>query len=124
MQIVGGHDANSPYFDGTAFANPATGTLGTTGRNILIGPGLFSMDENVSRTFAFKEGRIKFQIVGEAFNLTNTPSFNTPGSNGTTNFANPTLNAAGQISSYGNYSVITSTLSTQRQLQISAYLRF
>ncbi|MBZ5577232.1 MAG: TonB-dependent receptor [Acidobacteriia bacterium] len=124
VQIMSGHDANSPYFDGTAFANPATGTLGTTGRNILRGPGLFNMDENVSRTFSFKDGRIKFQIVGEAFNLTNTASFNTPGSSGTTTFANPTLNAAGQITSYGNFSVITSTLSTQRQLQVSAYLRF
>jgi hypothetical protein len=124
VQILGGHDANSPYFDGTAFTNPATGTLGTTGRNILRGPGLFNMDENVSRTFSFKDGRIRFQLVGEAFNLTNTPSFNTPGSSGTTNFAVPTPNPDGSIKSYGGYSVITGTLSNARQLQVSAYLRF
>jgi hypothetical protein len=123
VKILGGHDANSPYFDGTAFANPAVGTLGNTGRNILRGPGYFNIDENVSRTFSFKEGRIKFQLVGEAFNLTNTPSFNTPGSSGTTTFANQTTNANGSTN-YGNFSVITSTLSNQRQLQISAYLRF
>jgi hypothetical protein len=124
VQILGGHDANSPYFDGTAFANPAVGTLGTTGRNLLIGPGFFNMDENVSRTFSFKEGKIKFQLVGEAFNLTNTPSFNTPGSSGTTNFASPTLNSDGSVKSYGNFSVITSTVSNARQLQVSGYLRF
>ena len=123
VQILGGTDANSPYFTGASFINPATGTLGTTGKNILRGPGLFNMDENVSRTFSFKEDRIKFQIVGEAFNLTNTPSFQAPG-NGTTTFANPTLNSSGQVTSYGNYSVITGTISTQRQLQVSAYLRF
>ena len=124
VQILGGHDANSPYFNGAAFANPAVGTLGSTGRNILIGPGLFNMDENVSRTFSFKDGKLKLQLVGEAFNLTNTPSFNTPGSSGTTNFATPTLNADGSVKSYGNFSVITTTLSSARQLQVSAYLRF
>jgi hypothetical protein len=123
VAILGGHDANSPYFDGTAFTNPAVGTLGTTGRNILIGPGFFNMDANVSRTFSFKEGKIKFQLVGEAFNLTNTPSFGLPGG-GLTNFANPTLNANGSVKSYGNYSVITSTVSNARQLQVSGYLRF
>ena len=125
VAIYGGHDANSPYFDGTAFTNPAVGTLGTTGRNILRGPGFFNMDMNVSRTFSFlKEGRLKLQIVGEAFNLTNTPSFATPGSSAVTTFANPTRNVAGQITSYGNYSVITSTVSNARQLQVSGYIRF
>jgi hypothetical protein len=121
---LGGHDANSPYFDGTAFTNPAASTLGTTGRNLLRGPGFFNMDENVSRTFSFKEGRIKLQLAGEAFNLTNTPSFSTPGSNATTNFAAPTLNPDGSVKSYGNYSVITGTISNARQLQVSGYLRF
>src|SRR5215831_14574207 len=33
VQIVGGHDANTPYFNGSAFANPANGVLGSTGKN-------------------------------------------------------------------------------------------
>ncbi|HEY2014199.1 MAG TPA: TonB-dependent receptor, partial [Bryobacteraceae bacterium] len=77
VAIFGGHDANTPYFDGTAFANPPTGVLGSTGRNILRGPGFFTMNQNISRIFTFKE-RIKFQLVGEAFNLTNTPVFANP----------------------------------------------
>ena len=56
VQILGGHDPNTPYFDGTAFTNPPAGTLGTTGRNLLRGPGFFNIDENVSRNFSFKEG--------------------------------------------------------------------
>jgi len=123
VAILGGHDANTPYFDGTAFTNPAVGTLGTTGRNILRGPGLFNMDQNVSRTFAFKEGRIKLQIVGEAFNLTNTPTFQNP-NNGNSVFAVPTLNPDGSVKSYGNYSVITNTVSNPRQLQVGGYVRF
>jgi hypothetical protein len=124
VKILGGHDANDPYFDGTAFTNPPAGTLGTTGKNLLRGPGFFNIDENVSRTFSFKEGRIKLQVVGEAFNLTNTPSFSTPGSNAVTTFATPTPNPDGSVKSYGNYSVITGTISNARQLQVSGYLRF
>ena len=120
VKILGGHDPNTPYFDGTAFTNPAVGTLGTTGRDLLRGPGLFNMDENISRTFSFKEGRIKFQLRGEAFNLTNTPTFSVPNAT----FAAPTLNSDGSVKSYGNYSVITGTASTARQLQVGARLSF
>jgi hypothetical protein len=119
VQILGGHDPNTPYFSGASFANPPAGTLGSTGRNLLRGPGFFNIDENVSRTFTIKE-KIKLQLVGEAFNLTNTPSFSTPNAT----FANPTLNADGSVRSYGNYSVITGTVSSARQLQVGAYLRF
>jgi hypothetical protein len=118
VKILGGHDANSPYFDGTAFANPATGVLGSTGRNILTGPGLFNLDQNISRIFSFKEGKVTLQLRGEGFNITNTPTFANPNttccwltkSDGTTN--------------YNNFAVITSTTSTQRQLQVGGYLRF
>jgi hypothetical protein len=120
VAILGGHDPNTPYFDGTAFTNPPAGTLGTTGRNILHGPGFFNIDENVSRTFSFKEGRLKLQLVGEAFNITNTPSFSTPNAT----FATPTFNTDGSVKSYGNYSVISGTVSTARQLQVGGYLRF
>ena len=120
VAILGGHDANSPYFDGTAFTNPPVGTLGSTGRNLLRGPGFFNMDQNVSRTFSFKEGHLKLQIVGEAFNLTNTPSFAVPNAT----FAAPTLNPDGSVKSYGNFSVITSTVSTARQMQVGGYIRF
>ncbi len=120
VAILGGHDANTPYFDGTAFANPAVGTLGSTGRDLLRGPGFFNMDESVSRTFSFKEGRVKLQLAGEAFNLTNTPSFSVPNAT----FATPTFNTDGSVKSFGNYSVITSTVSTARQLQVSGYIRF
>ena len=120
VQIIGGHDPNTPYFDGTAFTNPAAGTLGSTGRDLLRGPGFFNIDENISRTFTFKSEKIKLQFVGEAFNLTNTASFSTPNAT----FAAPTLNTDGSVKSYGNYSVISSTVSSARQLQVGAYLRF
>ena len=124
VQILGGHDPNSPYFDGTAFAPITTARLGSTGRNLLFGPGVFTMNQSISRTFTFKEGKIKLEFLGEAFNLTNTPNFSNPG--GT--FAAPTLNPDNSVKSYGNYSVISSVLTTQgvgpRQLQVGGVIRF
>jgi hypothetical protein len=120
VKILGGHDAQDPYFDGTAFANPTCVCLGTTGRDILRGPGVFNINQSVSRTFSLKEGKVRLQLVGEAFNLTNTPSFSNPGAT----FTTPTVNAAGAITSYGGYSTISSTTSQARQLQVGGYLRF
>jgi len=119
VQILGGHDANTPYFDGTAFGPITTARLGSTGRNILRGPGVFNMNQNISRTFTIKE-KIKLQFLGEAFNLTNTPSFSNPGAT----WASPTLNTDGSVKSYANYSVITNTTSQARVLQVGARLSF
>jgi hypothetical protein len=78
VKILGGHDANDPYFDGSAFINPPAGVLGTTGRDTLIGPGYFQLNADIVRTFAFKNEKIKFELRGEAFNLTNTVVFSNP----------------------------------------------
>ncbi len=119
VKILGGHDANTPYFDGSAFVNPPTGVLGTTGRNLLIGPGYFQMNANITRTFGFKNEKIKFQLVGEAYNLTNTVVFNNP---------NTTCcwitNASTGAINYNNFAVITGTASTQRYIEVGGYLRF
>jgi hypothetical protein len=119
VKILGGHDSYTPYFDVTAFAQPTGPRLGTTGRNILRGPGFFNMDQSVSRTFAFKEGKVRLQLAGEAYNLTNTPSFAVPASS----FTPTTTSSTGAIN-YNNFGVITGTVSNARQLQVGAYLRF
>ncbi len=119
VQILGGHDPNTPYFDGSAFANPPNGALGTTGRNILRGPGLFNLNGSISRTFAFKEDKLKFQLVGEAFNLTNTVTFSNPNSTccWVTNATTGAIN-------YNGFGVIIGTVSNPRYLQVGGYLRF
>jgi hypothetical protein len=119
VQILGGHDPNTPYFDGSAFANPAGGVLGSTGRDLLRGPGLFAMNASVSRIFAFKEDKIKFQLVGEAFNLTNTVVFSNP--NTTCCYV---TNAATGAVNYNGFAVINGTQSNPRYLQVGGYLRF
>jgi hypothetical protein len=51
--------------------------FGSSGRNILSGPGLFGLNLALSKTFKVTE-RIHAEIRGEAFNFTNTPQFSNP----------------------------------------------
>ncbi len=118
VQILGGHDPNHPYYDGSAFINPPVGTLGTTGRNILRGPGLFTMNQSITRSFPIKE-RMKFELVGEAFNLTNTVVFANPGG-----ACCWTTNASTGATNYNGFAVISNTQSQPRYFQVGGYLRF
>jgi hypothetical protein len=120
VQILGGHDANDPYFNGAAFANPPAGVLGSTGHYVggLFGPGFFQMNANVSRIFPFDEGKIKLQLQGEAYNLTNTVVFANPGGS-----CCWTTSASG-ATSYNGFGVISGTQSTPRYLVVAGYLRF
>jgi hypothetical protein len=65
------------WFDVTAFAVPAPYHFGNAGRNILTGPGLFSLDMAVSRRFPIRE-RASVSIDVEAFNLLNHANFDLP----------------------------------------------
>ncbi|MBL8220175.1 MAG: TonB-dependent receptor [Bryobacterales bacterium] len=65
------------WFDPTAFAQPASGTFGNLGRNILSGPGFANLDASIFRTFTITE-RFKAQFRAEAVNFSNTPHFNNP----------------------------------------------
>ena len=119
VAIFGGHDGSHPYYDGSAFANPPNGTLGSTGRNLLRGPGLFSINQSASRLFKFKEGRIMFDLRGEAFNLTNTVVFSSPGGS-----CCWTTNATTGATNLNGFAVISGTVSQPRYLQVGGYLRF
>jgi hypothetical protein len=125
VAIYGGNDGNHPYFDGSAFANPPNGVLGTTGRYLggVFGPGLFQMNATVSRIFPIKE-KLSFQLQGEAYNLTNTVVFANPGTTtgGAANCCWST--GAGGIVNYNGFGVITGTQSSPRYLVVAAYLRF
>ena len=52
--------------------------FGTTGRNIIRGPGFFNLDGSIFRNFKITE-RCKFQFRMEMFGVTNTPHLNNPG---------------------------------------------
>lgn len=81
---------------------------GTSGRDILRGPGSSNMDLSLFKNFSVTE-KIKMQLRGQAYNLTNTP-----------HFANPNTDLSQGPNQFGH---ITSTIPfTYRQIEIG--LRF
>jgi hypothetical protein len=77
---LGGIGPGTPYYDPTAFAAVTSSRYGTSGRDILRGPGLVNLDASLFRNFAIKE-RLNLQFRAEAYNISNTPHFNNPNAN-------------------------------------------
>lgn len=95
------------WFDKTAFTLPANFTWGNSGANILREDRFKNLDLSLFKQFRINE-RSQVQFRAEAFNLTNSPSFSAPGSNIDT--------ASG--------GVVTSTISTPRNIQFGLKLTF
>ena len=94
------------FFDTSSFAKPTgDARFGTTGRNLLRGPGRVNLDLSLFRDFPVSE-RFNVQFRAEAFNLSNTPYFNNP---------------SGIVTS-GNFGVITSADNTQRTIRFGSRL--
>jgi hypothetical protein len=103
VAILGGHGTNEPYFDPMAFAPVTAVRFGTSGRDIVRGPGFFNLDLSLVRDFNLSE-RFKFQFRAEAYGLTNTPNFANPG----TTVSNATF-ANGAVTKYNGYDIISAT---------------
>jgi len=80
VQKIGGVGRVSPYYDPTAFAEVTSARFGTSGFNMLRGPGLFNWDFGLQREFALS-GSLRLQLRLESFNFTNTPHLATPDNN-------------------------------------------
>ena len=65
------------YFAASPYSAEVKGTFGTCGVGTIRGPGLKTLDFDLSKTFRVTE-RHAFDIRGEFLNLTNTPIFNAP----------------------------------------------
>jgi hypothetical protein len=65
------------WFNVNAFAIPPQYTWGDAGRNILRGPGLFTADLSLRRTFALGD-RIHLTAEAQSFNTLNRANFNLP----------------------------------------------
>jgi hypothetical protein len=111
--LPSGQRTKTAWFNTAAFANPAAGTWGNSGRNILQGPGTKTADFSVFKNTHLVETKI-LQLRAEFFNLANTPQFNNPGATvGTAAF--------GTISSSGSDSTFQRTA---RQVQLAAKVTF
>jgi hypothetical protein len=101
------------WFNTPVFTNPAAGTWGNSGRNILQGPGTKNVDFSVFKNTHVPESKV-LQLRAEFFNLFNTPQFNNPAASvGTTTF--------GKVSSAGTEPLFQRL---ERQIQLAAKINF
>jgi hypothetical protein len=66
------------WFNTACFANPAAGQVGNEGRNILVGPGVTSVDFTIAKETRLAENKL-LEFRAEAFNVANHPQFQLPG---------------------------------------------
>ena len=76
--MAGNHDPNQ-WFNPYAFQIAARGTFGNSGRGIIDGPGVISLDTGLMKNFKISEA-VNLQFRAEAFNFTNHPNFADPSS--------------------------------------------
>jgi hypothetical protein len=124
VQIFGNTGPGEMWFDPLAFVPVTTARFGTSGFNILRGPGAINLDMGLFREFRVGE-RWKLEFRAEGLNATNTPHFNNP----STNVSSMTLNSDGSVRSLNGYTTITS-INTRREgiderlFRIGLHLRF
>jgi Carboxypeptidase regulatory-like domain/TonB-dependent Receptor Plug Domain len=106
VQTLGGVGPNQAWFSTSSFAVPGANRFGSAGRNTIRGPHLSNYDFSLFRGFSIKE-RIKLELRGEFYNLTNSPHFSNP---------------SGNVSS-ASFGTITSTLSGYGNRQVQTALR-
>ncbi|PYU27487.1 MAG: hypothetical protein DMG32_06765 [Acidobacteria bacterium] len=74
------HGPKTPaeWFDTAALALPAQYSFGNSGRNVVIGPGLASLDVSLEKKWSLRENQaLQFRV--DAFNALNHPNFDLPG---------------------------------------------
>ncbi len=105
VEKIGAIGNGQQFFDATAFASPVGVRFGTSGRNLLRGPGVVNLDLAVFRKFPIHE-RVSLEFRAEAANATNTPHFSNPSAN---------INST-------NFLQVTSALPDQRQIRLGLRL--
>jgi Carboxypeptidase regulatory-like domain/TonB-dependent Receptor Plug Domain/TonB dependent receptor len=89
------------YFNPAAFTQNAPGTFGNTGKNILIGPGLFDTDIALLKNTEIGD-RFTLEFRAEAFNAFNNVNFGQPDDFWSDSVAAGGSGTFGQILSAGN----------------------
>jgi hypothetical protein len=66
----------SMYFDTSCFVNPPPSSYGTSGRNVIIGPGSQYWDMSLARSFPIERFRLEFRT--DAYSVFNHQNWNSP----------------------------------------------
>ena len=121
--VAGGVQLLNP----AAFSEPAASTLGNSGRNAFVGPGFYSLDVSLARTFALpwlgESGR--FRIRADAYNILNHANLGNPNS-----LLTDPLTPAFGIATYGRqgypsgFPAVAPLNETPREIQLSLHVEF
>jgi trimeric autotransporter adhesin len=68
------HQTVARFFNTAAFTLPPPGQYGNSGRNIIVGPHIFTFDVSATKSFTIAE-RHRLQFRAQASNVLNTPRF-------------------------------------------------
>ena len=79
VKKLGGVGPGQVFYDTTAYATVTEPRFGTAGFNSLRGPGIVNWDFGLFREFRLTE-RYRLQFRAESFNFSNTPHFDLPDS--------------------------------------------
>jgi hypothetical protein len=77
VQLEHGINTGNLWFSTSSFSQPTGVVFGTSGRNIISGPGLFALNLSLFKNFKIRE-RANIELRCETFNLTNSPQFANP----------------------------------------------
>jgi hypothetical protein len=114
------------FFDLAAFTIPATGQFGNAGRNVIEGPGVFSINSSISRSISLSERRrLEFRL--EANNVTNHVNYTSVSTamytvSGSANAGTGLLTFNNSFGAYNNAN--SNFIYNQRQIQLGARFNF
>jgi hypothetical protein len=123
VPVAGGLQILNP----AGFAEAAPSMLGNEGRNAFIGPGFYSVDLSVARSFGLRwlgeSGRLKLRA--DAFNVLNHANLGNPDSL-LTNPPSPTFGIAtfGRQGRQSGFPAVSPLNETARQVQLSVKIEF
>jgi hypothetical protein len=115
--LPAGQRTFSQYFNTSAFAAPAVGSIGNAPKDVFRGPGVNNWDLSFFKNFPLSE-RATFQFRWELYNAFNHPSFQ--GVKNNASFAAPGSTA--QLN--GQFGQVTSTNGLPRVMQGSVRIIF
>jgi len=111
--------ADVAFYDPTAFRAVTQVRFGSTGRNILSGPGVVNLNLGLFRNISLTE-RWKLRFQAEAYNFTNTPHFGNPA----TNVSNAQFSADGAVTALRGFMAVTGAAADERQFRFALRLSF
>jgi outer membrane receptor protein involved in Fe transport len=121
-EVVGNPKLSNPsvhglWFNPGAYANPAYGSFGNSGRNSLIGPGFANVDISIAKEFPLLES-VRLEIKADMSNAFNHTNYANPDAN--VGYSGGTLadSTAGTITGPAGYN------GTLRVIQLGAHVRF